>query len=361
MSSGDSKKVVIAALAGNLAIAACKFGAALLSASTATLAEAVHSLADTGNQGLLLVGMALAARPADERYPFGRSAEKYFWAFVVALMLFSVGGAFAIYEGIKHLTQLGQPELGGLPPATFNAAHEAAREISFHLGDWAVSFDASYLNYAVLGTSIIFEALSFRVAFGEFKRMARGRPFLKLLLEAKDPTIPLVLAEDTAALVGLGIALTAVTLTHVTGQAWWDPVGSLIIGALLTGVAITLARVTHGLLIGTAATTEDRQQVLAIVGESPGVERVTQMLTMHLGPDVIILALKIAFRPDMRVQEIEDSTNELERRLRAELPDMKKIFVEADSRGDGRGVQSLDATNGDQGARDSKLAPATSK
>ncbi|WP_394842661.1 cation diffusion facilitator family transporter [Pendulispora brunnea] len=349
MSSGDSKKVVIAALAGNLAIAACKFGAALLSASTATLAEAVHSLADSGNQGLLLVGLALAARPADERYPFGRSAEKYFWAFVVALMLFSVGGAFAIYEGIKHLTNLGHAE------------HESAKEIAFHLGDWPISFEASYLNYAVLGTSIVFEALSFRVAFGEFKVMARGRPFKKVLLEAKDPTIPLVLCEDTAALIGLGIALIAVTLSHVTGQPWWDPVGSLIIGALLTSVAVILAWVTHGLLIGTAATTEDRARVLAIVRESPGVERVTQMLTMHLGPDVIILALKIAFQPEMRVQEIEDATNELERRLRAELPDMKKIFVEVDSHGDGRGVQSLDDANGSQGASESKLAPATSK
>ncbi|WP_394822062.1 cation diffusion facilitator family transporter [Pendulispora albinea] len=324
MSSADSKKVVIAALAGNLAIAFCKFGAALLSASTATLAEAVHSLADTGNQGLLLVGLALAARPADERYPFGRSAEKYFWAFVVALMLFSIGGAFAIYEGIKHLLH---PE-----------DHHVGKQIALDLFGTHIGFDASYLNYAVLGTSIVFEALSFRVAFGEFKVMSRGKPWRRSLLEAKDPTIPLVLAEDTAALVGLAIALVAVTLSHVTGQSWWDPVGSLIIGGLLTFVAVMLARITHGLLIGEAASPEDRARVLGIVQASPGVERVTQMLTMHLGPDVIILALKIAFRPDMRVAEIEDATNELEARLRAELPDMKKIFVEPDSRGDGRGL-----------------------
>jgi len=325
MSSADSKKVVIAALAGNIAIALCKFGAAFLSASTATLAEAVHSLADSGNQGLLLVGLRLAAKPPDERYPFGRSAEKYFWAFVVALMLFSIGGAFAIYEGVKHLLEPGQ-------------GHEVGKVLSFHVAGTAIAFDASYLNYAVLGTSIVFEALSFRVAFGEFKVMSRGRPWRRALFEAKDPTIPLVLAEDTAALVGLVIALAAVTLSHVTGQTWWDPVGSLIIGGLLTAVAITLARVTHGLLIGQAATPEDRAKVLDIVRGSHGVERITQMLTMHLGPDVIILALKIAFQPDMRVAEIEDATNELEARLRAELPDMKKIFVEPDSRGDGRGL-----------------------
>ncbi|HWL86109.1 MAG TPA: cation diffusion facilitator family transporter [Polyangiaceae bacterium] len=329
MSSADSKKVVIAALAGNLAITVCKFGAAIFSGSTATLAEAVHSLADSGNQMLLLVGLRLAAKPADDRYQFGRAAERYFWAFVVALMLFSIGGAFAIYEGLKHLLHASSAE-----------AHDV-ETLSFPFFRWrgsAVTFDASYLNYAVLGASVIFEALSFRVAFREFRVMSQGKPWTKMLLEAKDPTIPLVLAEDTAALIGLSVALTAVILSHVTGQKWWDPVGSLIIGALLTAVAITLARVTHGLLIGQAASPEDRAKVLRIVGSSPGVDRVTQMLTMHLGPDVIILALKIAFRPDMRVAEIESATNELEARLRAEMPDMRKIFVEPDSRGDGRGL-----------------------
>jgi len=319
MSSADSKKVVVAALLGNLAITACKFGAALLSGSTATLAEAVHSLADSGNQVLLLVGLRLAAKPADDRYPFGRSAERYFWAFVVALMLFSVGGAFAIYEGTKHLLH---PE------------HAAPGTIS--LGSW--TFEAAYLNFAVLGASVLFEAMSFRVAFREFRVMAQGRPWQKMLFEAKDPTIPLVLAEDTTALVGLSVALLAVVLSKLTGQSFWDPLGSIIIGLLLTAVAIVLARVTHGLLIGQSASLEDRARVLRIVEASPGVDRVTQMLTMHLGPDVIILALKIAFRPEMRVAEIEVATNELEARLRAELPDMKKIFVEPDSAGDGRGL-----------------------
>ena len=326
MSSADSKKVVVAALAGNLAIAACKFGAAFLSSSTATLAEAVHSLADSGNQGLLLVGLHLATRPPDERFPFGRAAEKYFWAFVVALMLFSVGGAFAIYEGILHLLHLS------------GSVHEA-RVLSYAVGGVDVSFDAVYLNYAVLGLSIVFESLSFRVAFREFKIMAEGKPLLRFLMEARDPTIPLVLAEDAAALIGLAIALTAVVLSHVTGNTFWDPVGSIVIGVLLTFVAVTLARVTHGLLIGRAAAAPDRQRVLDIAKEVPGIERVTQMLTMHLGPDVGILALKVAFQKDMRIADAEVCTDDLESRLRAELPEMRKIFVEADSRGDGRGLE----------------------
>ena len=322
MSTADSKKVVIAALAGNLAIATCKMTAALLSSSTATLAEAVHSLADSGNQGLLLVGLMLARRPADERFPFGRAAEKYFWPFVVALMLFSVGGAFAVFEGARHLTSPDGADVAGKVIA---------------LG--GVRFAASWLNYAVLGTSFFFEAMSFRVAMREFKVMAKGKPWRTAIFEARDPTIPLVLAEDTTALIGLGIALAAVVLSNITGHHGFDPAGSIIIGLLLCAVAFTLARVTHGLLIGVGALPEDRARVLSIVERVPGVDRVTQILTMHLGPDVVILALKIAFRPDMRVAEVEDTINALEAKLRAAMPEMRKIFVEPDSQGDGRGLE----------------------
>jgi cation diffusion facilitator family transporter len=324
VSHANSKKVVIAALAGNLAIATCKFVAAYLSSSTATLAEAVHSLADTGNQGLLLLGMGLALRPSDERFPFGRAAERYFWPFVVAVMLFSVGGAFAIFEGVTHLTGA--------------HASDAPKLISQDVFGTHIEFNSSWLNYGVLGTSIVMEGLSFKVAYGEFKLLAKGKPWQRAISESKDPTIPLVLAEDTTALIGLVIAFIAVGLSNLTGHHWWDPVGSIVIGALLCAVAVVLARITHGLLIGESASTEDQERVLAIVQAVPGVDRVTQLLTMHLGPDVVILALKIAFRPDMRVPEVEDTTNNLEEKLRAEMPWMRKIFVEPDSKGDGRGV-----------------------
>ncbi len=328
MSAANSKKVVIAALSGNLAIAVCKFTAAYLSGSTATLAEAVHSLADSGNQLLLLVGIGLAIRPANEKFPFGRAAERYFWPFVVALMLFSVGGAFAIVEGIYHLVHGGSP---------------ASEVLQFDVFGHAISFRAAYLNYGVLGTSFFFEALSFRVAFREFKVLSKGQPLKKALLEARDPTIPLVLAEDSTALVGLGIALAAVVLSGATGNEWWDPLGSLIIGILLCFVAVVLARVTHGLLIGESATVEDQAHVLRVVEGVDGVDRVTQLLTMHLGPDEIVLALKIAFRPDIKLIELEETTNLIEEKLRAVMPQMRKIFIEPDSKGDGRGLKTARA------------------
>jgi len=310
MSSGaDSRKVVIAALAGNLAIATCKFGAAFLSGSTATLAEAVHSVADTGNQGLLLVGMRLAARPADDRFPFGRSGEKYFWPFVVALMLFSVGGAFAVYDGVHHI----------MTPQ----------------GD---QHGSRIWSYGVLGVSLVFEAMSFRVAWKEFKVLAKGKPWIVAVREARDPTIPLVLAEDTTALVGLAIAFFAVLTSHLTGQAFWDPLGSILIGVLLAVVAVALARNTHTLLIGSSADPEEQGHALALTEGVPGIDRVTQILTFHVGPDVVILAMKVAFDKTFNSEAIEECINEAERRIRAELPLMRKIFIEVDAHGDGRGV-----------------------
>jgi cation diffusion facilitator family transporter len=311
MSSGaaDTRKVVIAALAGNIAIAVCKFAAAFLSGSTATLAEAVHSLADTGNQGLLLVGMRLAARPPDARFPFGRSGEKYFWSFVVALMLFSVGGAFAVWDGIDHV----------LHP------------VQDHGSRW--------WSYGVLGISLFFEAMSFRVAWGEFKVLAKGRHWLTAVREARDPTIPLVLAEDTSALIGLTIAFCAVLASGLTGQQFWDPLGSILIGLLLACVAVALARLTHSLLIGQSADPEEEGQALEITEAVEGIDRVTQLLTFHVGPDVAILSMKVAFTKGMPVEKVEDTINEVERRIRAQMSTMRKIFIEVDAHGDGRGLE----------------------
>jgi cation diffusion facilitator family transporter len=308
----DSRKVVIAALAGNLAIAACKFGAAFLSRSTSTLAEAVHSLADTGNQALLLVGMRLAARPADERFPFGRASEKYFWPFVVALMLFSVGGAFAVFEGAQKLVE---PD------------HPVGRSLLWSIG--------------VLGVSLVFEALSFRVAWGEFKKALGGKRVLDALTTTRDPTIPLVLAEDATALIGLALALLAVGLTAITGNGVFDAIGSILIGGLLAFVALVIARITHGLLIGESASPEDQARALVLTESTAGVESVTQLLTMHLGPDVVILAMKVAFRDGATAREIEETTNAVEAKIRKELPQMRKIFIEVDAHGDGRGVEPL--------------------
>jgi cation diffusion facilitator family transporter len=306
--NADSRKVVLAALAGNVAIAACKFAASFLAHSTATLAEAVHSVADTGNQALLLVGMHLAAQPASERFPFGRASERYFWPFVVALLLFSVGGAFAIFDGLDHL----------LHP-----------RVETHARAW---------SYGVLGVSLALESVSFRVAFTEFRKLAAGRTFVNALVQLRDPTIPLVLAEDATAMAGLLVALLAVGLSGMTGQEFWDPLGSIVIGALLCAVALGLAWITHGLLVGESATPEDQSRVLELAGAVDGVEGITQLLTLHLGPDVVLLALKVAFRGTLTVEQIEDVTNRIEARIRAAMPQMRKIFIEADSRGDMRGV-----------------------
>jgi cation diffusion facilitator family transporter len=312
MSAPDTRKVVVAALAGNVAIAVCKFAAAYLSHSTSTLAEAVHSLADTGNQALLLVGMRLAARPADERFPFGRASERYFWPFVVALMLFSVGGAFAVFEGVHQMMEATEGPTRGF--------------------GW---------SYGVLGISLLFESLSFRVAWGEFRKVARGRPLRKVIFGTRDPTIPLVLAEDTTALIGLALALASIAVSQVTGLRLFDSLGSILIGLLLASVALIIARITHGLLIGESASPEDQARALVLTESIAEVKGVTQLLTMHLGPEVVILAMKVAFREGLDAAAIEDLTNRIEARIRAELPQMRKIFVEVDSRGDGRGLAPL--------------------
>jgi cation diffusion facilitator family transporter len=312
---GDPLKVIRAAFAANLAIAVCKFVAAYLSSSTATLAEAVHSLADTGNQALLLTGVVLAVR-RDSRYAFGRAAERYFWPFVVALLLFSVGGAFAVYEGVHKLFSPEPPDL-----------HDF----------WSLRH-GPLTSLLVLGVSVILEGYSCSVALGEFRRAAPGKPLARALFEVKDPTIPLVLLEDISALVGLSIALVAVSLAALTRNGVWDALGSIVIGLLLMVVAVLIARDTHSLLLGERATPEMERAAQRIAEATEGVLKVTQLLTMHLGPDFIVLAMKVAFAPDLRLEGIEAAINEIERRIRSEQPSMKKIFIEPDSHGDGRGV-----------------------
>ncbi|MBL8682857.1 MAG: cation transporter [Myxococcales bacterium] len=302
---GDSLKVVMAALAGNLAIAVLKFVAAYFSKSAAMLAEAVHSVSDTGNQALLIVGMRLAMRPADERHPFGRSGEQYFWPFIVSLLLFAVGGAFAIYEGIHKI-------------------HDPGQEATTRQLLWA---------YVVLGGSVVFESMSFSVAFKEFRAMRQGRTYREVLTDAKDVTVPLVLMEDTAALAGLVVALGGVLFSQIFHAPWIDGAASVIIGAILCSVAVFLAFETHGLLIGEGATKADRDRAERLVRASPHVDDVLEVLTLHIGPNDVILALKVAFSKGLTVDELEEAINEIERRVRGEMPHMRRIFVEPDSKG----------------------------
>ncbi len=297
---GDPKKVVKAALAANAGIAVAKFVAAYLSGSATMLAEGVHSLADTGNQGLLLLGILLSARKADARHPFGRAAESYFWSFLVALLLFFLGGVFAIYEGVHKLSEHTLP---GSP----------------------------WVALAVLVVSIGMEGTSFLVAFKEFNKERGNRSFKQALFEGKDPVIPVVLLEDTGAIIGLVIALISVAVSAITGDSRVDAVGSIVIGVLLCLIGIALARDTKSLLIGEGITDAMRLQVMGIIEAVPGVDKVGQLLSLHLGPKTILLALKVRFERSLDLAGVERVTNDLEAAVRAEIPEMTRIFVEPDS------------------------------
>ncbi len=291
----------MAALIANAGIAIAKFVAAWLSGSAAMVAEGVHSVADTSNQALLLVGMSLAARRDPTRFPMGRASEQYFWAFVVSLMLFFLGGVYALYEGIHKV----------LEPSTTPGSIVAP--------------------LVVLSISIALEGKSFLVAVKEFNLQRRGRPVLQALFRGRDPVIPVVVLEDAGALLGLVFALIAVSVSWLTGSSLADGIGSIMIGLLLCSIGVVLAYETHGLIIGEGATPEDREEALQIARATDGVEAVTQLLSLHLGPDSAILALKVKFPDGITVEEVEAITDALEERIRARFPYMKRIFVEADS------------------------------
>lgn len=304
---GDSLRVVVAALAGNLLIAISKFAAAFVTGSMATLAEAVHSVADCANQVLLMVGLRRAERPPTVLHPFGHAVESYFWPFMVSILIFLLGGAFATYEGIHGLLELFAP--GHVPETP----------------------SSRFWSYAVLGSSFAFESYSFSVAFAEFRKMQAGRSLRRTLMHAKDPTIPVVLAEDTAALFGLAIALVAIGLSDVTGWEGFDALGSLLIGILLGAVAFFLASRTHSLLMGEAVTPEDQQRVEDLVRSVDSVRGVRQLLSYHLGPKTVILALKVELQPGLDLQGVEESIDRIEVAIRKELPHMRYIFVEPDT------------------------------
>jgi cation diffusion facilitator family transporter len=298
---GSGAKVVIAAMVANGGIAIAKFVAAYLSGSVTMTAEGVHSLADTANQALLLLGMGLSRRIDPERYPMGRAKESYFWAFIVSLLLFFMGGVFAIYEGVHKL------------------------------GDTEHAHTSQLVPIIVLSVSILLEGGSFWVALREFRKAKGDRPLREALFHGKDPTISVVLLEDAGAMLGLILALIAVVITAVTGSATADAVGSITIGVLLCLIGVTLAHDTRSLLIGEGVTPAMRKEAIEICLATDGVEEVTEMLTMHLGPETVLAALKVRFRAGMSVEESERVVDDLEERVRAKLPQMKKIFVEADS------------------------------
>ena len=295
------ERVVIAALAVNVAIAIGKFVAAFFSRSSAMLAEACHSLADSANQVFLLTGMRKSAREPDDDHPFGYGSETYFWSFIVALCIFCVGGGFSVYEGIEKIVHRHEP--------------------SAALGDprWA---------FGMLGLSIVLESGSLFVAMREFNEIRAGRSIALTLKEARDPTVVTVLFEDLAALFGLAVAIGGVYLSWRTGSLVYDGAASIIVGIALVAVATVLARDAKSLLIGRSASPSDQAAIADVVRTHADVLALVHARTMHMGPNEVILAIKVQFAPDMTVRALEGRINELEAKLRAAVPTLRRIYVE---------------------------------
>ncbi|HEY5170223.1 MAG TPA: cation diffusion facilitator family transporter [Acidimicrobiia bacterium] len=296
----ESTRAVVAALLANLGIAALKFVAFAVTKSSSMLSESIHSLADTGNQGLLLIGRARARRPPDARHPFGYGSVRYFYAFVVAFVLFSLGGVFSIYEGVDKLR------------------HPHVLESAI----WAIG---------VLIGSMVLEALSFRTGIREANEVRpAGESWWQFIRHTKSPELPVILLEDAAALVGLSMALLGVVVADVTGNGRWDGVGSLGIGILLVGVAIVLVIEMGSLLVGEAARPEVVERIRRTIDSFETVQRCIHLRTEHLGPDEIVVAAKVEFEPDLTVAQLATSIDALEVEIRRTEPRATLIFVEPD-------------------------------
>jgi len=300
MAAKGNTRIIYAALFANAAIAVTKFGASALTGSSAMFAEGIHSVVDTGNQGLLLLGLHRARRPATPEHPFGFGKTLYFYAFMVAIIIFAAGAGFAAFEGFEKLRHPGE-------------------------------VTSSWVPYAVLAAALVFESIAWWMAFKALQRAREGRGFWETVKRSKDPTLFTVLFEDSAALAGLVIAFFGVLATDLTGNALWDAVATLAIAAVLAATAIFLAIETKGLLVGEAA---DPQMVAGIrkkVAAAPGVQRVHEVLTMHFGPNEILVNVSANFADELSARELESVIAGLEARLREEYPDVKRLFVEAHS------------------------------
>ncbi|UCE86323.1 MAG: cation transporter [Deltaproteobacteria bacterium] len=293
------RRAILAAFFANLGIAVAKFVAFFATGAASMLAEAVHSVADTGNQLLLLLGEARAVRDPTPEHPFGYGRERYFWAFVVALVLFSLGSLFAIAEGVEKLRH----------------PHELVSPA------WAVG---------VLVVAIVFEGFSLRTAVREADRVRGGQGWWSYVRHAKSPELPVVLLEDIGALVGLCFALFGVGLAAAFDEPRYDALGSIAIGALLGAIAWVLAVEMKSLLIGEAASPKVRAAIRDTAETTPGVERVIHMRTLHLGPDELLVALKLALDPGLDLPDVAAAIDAVEHRVRARVPSARVMYVEPD-------------------------------
>ena len=308
MSTEGGTKAVVAALVANAGIAVTKFVAFAITGSSSMLSEAIHSLADTGNQVLLLVGGRRAKRAADEQHQFGFGRVRYVYAFVVSIVLFCLGGLFSIYEGWHKIHD---PEELTSPSVAF----------------------------AVLGIAIVLEAFSFRTAVREANHSRGSASLVSFVREVRQPELPVVLLEDAGALVGLMFALVGVSLAVVTGDARWDGVGALAIGSLLLVIAVVLALEMSSMLVGESAVPVQTAAILAALESEPLVVRVIHLRTLHTGPDEILVAAKIAVDHDDTASAIAVAIDGAERRVRAAVPQARWIYLEPDL---DRGVSASD-------------------
>jgi cation diffusion facilitator family transporter len=294
------KKVIYAALLGNSAIAVIKFVAASMTGSSAMLSEAVHSVVDTGNQILLLHGLRRARRPPDAEFPFGHGKEIYFWSFVVALSVFAVGAGVSIYEGVVHI----------LHPRPI---------------------EDPTVSYVVLGVAMAFEGAAWLFAWREFSRARGTLGVFEAVRRGKDPSLFVVLFEDSAAMLGLVVAFAGIALSHATGLAWIDGAAAVVIGLILAATAAWLAFETKSLLIGEAADEEVRAEIRRIATGRPGVLRLNEVLTMHMGPDFVLVNLSVEFRDGESTETIEEAVATIDAQIKAALPEVQRVFIEAET------------------------------
>ncbi|MET8771747.1 cation diffusion facilitator family transporter [Streptomyces sp. NPDC004658] len=299
MSASGGTKAIVAALGANLAIAASKFVAFAFSGSSSMLAEGVHSLADSGNQFLLLVGGKKAQRQASPQHPFGYGRERFIYAFLVSIVLFSIGGMFAIYEGYEKVRH----------------PHD--------LEHW-------YWPVGVLVFAIVAEGFSFRTAIKESNGLRGTLSWKEFIRRAKAPELPVVLLEDFGALIGLLLALGGVGLSLLTGDGVWDGIGTLCIGVLLVLIALVLAAETKSLLLGEAAGLDDIKKIEAAIVGGDTVTRIIHMRTLHLGPEELLVAAKIGVKHDDTATEVATAINAAEARIRAAVPIARVIYLEPD-------------------------------
>ena len=298
MAATSSKTVIYAALAGNSAIAVTKFVAASFTGSSAMLAEGIHSLVDTGNQALMLVGLARAKKPADSRHPFGYGAEVYFWAFIVAVLIFAVGSGVSLYEGVVKIRH----------------PHP---------------IEQAWINYVVLTLAFVFEAGAWWLAWKAFSERRGTRGLFHAMRISKDPTVFTVLLEDTAAMAGIIVAFVGILLADITGLLWLDGLATLLIGVILALVAVFLAYETKGLLIGEAASPETVKGLRKIVRATDGVLKLYEMRTVHFGPNDILVAISVDFEDRLDSRAVEKAVTRMEAEILEAYPRVERVFIEA--------------------------------